>query len=116
MLIEILKSKIHQATVTEACLNYKGSITIDRELMDASGLLLHEKVLVTNSNNGERFVTYVIEGKRGNGDICVNGACARKVEVGDRINILSFASMTPEEAANFEPKVIYPSTPINKLI
>ena len=106
MQIELLKCKIHRATVTDANLNYEGSITIDRNLMEASGLLLHEKVQVLDINNGERFETYVIEGPRGSGAICLNGAAARLVQNGDLVIIAAYAQMTPEEARTWEPTVV----------
>lgn len=106
MQIELLKCKIHRATVTDANLNYEGSITIDRNLMEASGLLLHEKVQVLDINNGERFETYVIEGPRGSGAICLNGAAARLVQKGDLVIIAAYAQMTPEEARSWEPTVV----------
>lgn len=106
MWIEILKSKIHRATVTDANLNYEGSITIDEELIEAANMLVHEKVAVVNNNNGERFETYVIRGERGSGTICLNGAAARKVQKGDVIIIMSYAVMPFEEAKVFEPTVI----------
>lgn len=106
MWLEVLKSKIHRATVTDADLNYEGSITIDEDLIDAVGMIIHEKVAVVNNNNGERFETYVIRGERGSGTICLNGAAARKVQKGDVIIIMSYAFMSPEEAMNFEPSVI----------
>ncbi len=102
----ILKSKIHRAKVTEADLNYEGSITIDRNLMDAAGLLPYEKVDIYNITNGERFSTYVIEGERGSGTICLNGAAARKVQVGDLIIIACYVTMTEEEARNHQPTVV----------
>ncbi|NLJ42652.1 MAG: aspartate 1-decarboxylase [Bacteroidales bacterium] len=116
MLIEILKSKIHQVTVTEANLNYIGSVTIDEDLMDASGIIENEKVQVLDINNGERLETYVIKGKRGSGEICMNGPAARKVAVGDVIIIMSFASMDFEEAKSFKPLIIFPDTKTNKLV
>jgi aspartate 1-decarboxylase len=106
MLIELLKSKIHRATVTDACLDYEGSITIDKELMQAAGLLLHEKIHVLNLNNGERFETYVIEGKPKSGTICLNGAAARLVQKNDLIIIAAYVSMTLEEAKGWHPKVV----------
>lgn len=109
MLITILKSKIHRATITEAELNYVGSITIDEDLMDAGNLREYEKVAIVNNNNGERFETYVITGKRGSGVICLNGAAARKGAVGDIIIILSYAQMTPEEADEFKPTLVFPN-------
>lgn len=106
MLIELLKSKIHRATVTDANLNYEGSITIDMNLIEAAKLILNEKVAVVNNNNGERFETYVSPGERGTGIVCLNGAAARKVQKGDIIIIMSYALMTPDEASSFEPTVI----------
>lgn len=116
MFIEILKSKIHRVTVTGANLNYIGSITIDEDLMDAASLIENEKVHVLDLNNGERLETYVIKGRRGSGDICLNGAAARKVIVGDVLLIMSFASMDFEEARSFKPVIIFPDTKTNKLI
>ncbi len=107
MLVERFKSKIHRATVTEANLNYVGSITIDEELMDLAGLFEGEKVQIVNNNNGERFETYVIKGEAGTGVICLNGAAARRVEVGDIIIIIAYALMELEEARQFEPKVVF---------
>jgi len=106
MKLEMLYSKIHRATVTDANLNYVGSITIDEELMEKANLLVGQKVDIVNINNGERFSTYVIKGKRGSRDICLNGAAARKVHVGDKIIIIAYASMDLEEAKSFKPKVI----------
>ena len=108
MLLQMLKSKIHCATVTEANLHYMGSITIDEELMDAAGLLEGEQVHVVNNSNGERIVTYIIKGERGSGVICLNGAAARKFSPGDVAIIMAYAAMTPEEASVFKPKVIIP--------
>lgn len=116
MTLEILKSKIHRVTVTEARLDYIGSITIDRDLMDAAGIYPGERVYIVNNNNGERLDTYAIEGPRGSGVICLNGAAARRVQVGDIVIIMSYAQMTPEEAATFKPKVIFPDTASNKLV
>ncbi len=115
MLIEVLKSKIHRVKVTEADLNYVGSITIDEDLMDAAGIIEGEKVQVLNINNGERFETYVIKGKRGTGEICLNGPAARKAQVGDIVIIVSYALMTPEEAKSFKPKIIFPDEETNRL-
>ena len=106
MKIEMLYSKIHRATVTDANLNYVGSITIDEELMQEANLLVGQKVDIVNINNGERFSTYVIKGKRGNRDICLNGAAARKVHPGDKIIIIAYAQMTVEEAKKFKPAVL----------
>jgi aspartate 1-decarboxylase len=108
MTIEVLKSKIHCATVTEANLHYMGSITIDEALMDAAGLIAGERVYITNNMNGERFDTYIIKGPRGSGCLCLNGAAARKVQVGDVVIIMAYAQMSPEEAHDFQPKVIFP--------
>ena len=106
MKIEMLYSKIHRATVTDANLNYVGSITIDEELMEAANLLVGQKVDIVNINNGERFSTYVIKGERGKRDICLNGAAARKVHPGDKIIIIAYAQMDLEEAKTFKPAVI----------
>lgn len=106
MWVETLKSKIHKATVTDANLNYEGSITIDADLIDAAGMFVHEKVAVVNNNNGERFETYIIRGERGSGTICLNGAAARKVQVGDVVIIMSYGYLPLEEAPSFVPTVI----------
>jgi aspartate 1-decarboxylase len=116
MLIEVLKSKIHKVTITEANLHYIGSISIDEDLMDASNLIENEKVQVLNINNGERIETYVIKGKRGSGEICLNGPAARKVTLGDIIIIMSYASVDFQEAKSFRPTIIFPDTKTNKLI
>ena len=108
MMIEVLKSKIHCVEVTEANLKYIGSITIDEDLMDAANMIAREKVDIVNNNNGERLETYIIKGERGSGCICLNGAAARKCEVGDTIIIISYAIMDFEEAKNFKPSVIFP--------
>ena len=116
MTIEILKSKIHRVTVTEANLNYIGSITIDEDLIDAANLIEYEKVHVLDNNNGERFETYIIKGERGSGIVCLNGAAARKVQPGDVIIIVSYARMDFEEAKKFKPTIIFPETATNKLV
>ena len=116
MMIEIMKSKIHCARVTEANLNYMGSITIDEDLMDAANLIAGEKVSIVNNHNGERFETYIIKGERGSGCICLNGAAARKVQVGDIVIIMSYALMDFEEAKTFKPSVIFPDSLTNKLV
>ena len=116
MQIEVLKSKIHRVSVTQADLNYVGSITIDEDLLDAANIIAGEKVSIVNNNNGERFETYVIKGERGSGCICVNGAAARKVAVGDILIIISYAVMDFEEAKQFKPWVIFPDTETNRLI
>ncbi|MFM2393137.1 MAG: hypothetical protein RLZZ546_1119 [Bacteroidota bacterium] len=115
MLLHIHKSKIHRATITQANLNYVGSITIDEDLMDAANLIEGEKVQIVNNNNGERLETYVIRGERGSGTICLNGAAARKAEEGDIVIIISYCLMTPEEAKNFKPTTIFPNEH-NKLV
>lgn len=107
MLIEVLKSKIHRVAVTEANLNYVGSITIDEDLLDAAGMIAHEKVAIVNVNNGERLETYIIVGKRGSGVICLNGPAARKVMLGDIIVIMSYAIMDFEAAKTHIPKVVF---------
>ena len=108
MLLSIFKSKIHRVRITEANLNYVGSITIDEDLMEAAGLIAGERVQIVNNNNGERIETYVITGARGSGVICLNGAAARRAAVGDTVIIIGYGLMTPEEAATFEPKVVFP--------
>ena len=108
MMIEVLKSKIHCAQVTQANLNYIGSITIDEDLMDAANMIEGEKVQIVNNNNGERFETYIIKGERGSGCICLNGAAACKIVVGDTVIIISYALMDFEEAKTFRPSVIFP--------
>jgi len=116
MMIEVLKSKIHYVTVTGAELNYVGSITIDEDLMDAAGIVEHEKVTVLNKNNGERLDTYVITGSRGSGEICMNGPAARKTSVGDIVIIMSYAMIDLAEAGTFKPFIVFPDTATNKLI
>ena len=116
MYIEVLKSKIHRVTVTEANLNYLGSITIDEDLMDAAGLIENEKVQVVNVNNGERLETYVITGVRGSGVICLNGPAARKVAVGDVVIIMSYGMTELSEAKKYRPVIIYPDSLTNKLV
>ncbi len=116
MLIEVLKSKLHRVTVTESNLNYVGSITIDEDLLDAANLIPNEKVAIVNNNNGERFETYIIKGKRGSGEVCLNGAAARKVQVGDVIIVISYALMDFEEAKTFTPTVVFPDTRTNRLL
>ena len=116
MTIEVLKSKIHRVKVTDADLNYIGSITIDVDLMQAANLIAGEKVQVVNINNGERLETYVIPGKKGSGEIALNGPAARKVAKGDIVIIISYASMDFEEAKTFAPTVIFPNEMTNKLV
>lgn len=108
MFIEVLKSKLHCVTVTEANLNYMGSITIDEDLLDAANMIAGEKIQIVDNNNGERFETYIIKGERGSGCICLNGAAARKVQVGDTVIIISYAMMDFEEAKTFNPTVVFP--------
>ncbi len=115
MNIEILKSKIHRVTVTEANLNYIGSVTIDEDLMDAANLIENEQVHVLNYINGERFITYVIKGARNSGVICLNGPAALKVSLGHQVIILSYATMEFEKAKNFVPTVVFPDVETNKL-
>ncbi|MDA3881492.1 MAG: aspartate 1-decarboxylase [Prolixibacteraceae bacterium] len=116
MFIEVCKSKIHKVRVTEANLQYVGSITIDEDLIDAANLIENEKVQVVNINNGERLETYVIKGDRGSGTICLNGPAARKVAVDDIVIIISYASMDFEEAKIFKPSIIFPDTKTNSVI
>ncbi|MBD5201813.1 MAG: aspartate 1-decarboxylase [Bacteroidales bacterium] len=116
MMLEMLKSKIHRVSVTEARLDYIGSITIDSLLLDAAGILPGERVYIVDNNNGERLDTYAIAGESGSGVICLNGAAARKVQVGDVVIIMAYAQMSPEEAATFRPKVIFPDTATNRLL
>ncbi len=116
MNIEVLKSKIHRVTVTEACLDYIGSITIDEDLMDAAGIIAGERVYIVNNNNGARLDTYTIPGERGSGVVCLNGAAARLVQPGDVVIIMSYASMPIEEARLFKPAVVFPDTATNRLV
>lgn len=116
MYIQVLKSKIHRVTVTESRLDYIGSITIDEDLLEASGILPGERVYIVNNNNGARLDTYTIPGPRGSGVICLNGAAARLVQPGDVVIIMSYATMTPDEAREFKPTVIFPDTATNRLI
>jgi aspartate 1-decarboxylase len=116
MYIEVVKSKIHQVTITEANLHYVGSISIDEDLMDAANIIENEKVQVVNINNGERLDTYVIKGDRGTGQICLNGPAARRCVVGDVVIIMSYAMMDFEEAKRFKPTIIFPDTATNKLV
>lgn len=115
MFLQVLKSKIHRVTVTEANLNYIGSITIDEALLEAANILPNEKVAIVNNNNGARLETYVIPGPRNSGIVCLNGAAARLVQPGDIIIIIAYAMMTPEEAKSFQPAVIFPDTKTNRL-
>lgn len=115
MLVEILKSKIHRATVTEANLNYIGSITIDEALMNAAGIMENERVHIVNNNNGARFSTYVIKGEKNSGVVCLNGAAARLVQPGDVVIIMAYAMMDDKEALEFKPKVVFPEAKTNKI-
>ena len=108
MQIEMLKGKIHRATVTQAELNYVGSITVDLDILEQAGILEYQRVEIVNVNNGQRFATYTIAGERGSGMFCLNGAAARKVQVGDECIIMAYAQMTPDEARTFKPTVIFP--------
>ena len=116
MQIEVLKSKIHRVTVTEARLDYIGSITIDEDLLDAANIIPGEHVYIVDNNIGERLETYAIAGERGSGVICLNGAAARKVQPGDIVIIMAYALVTPEEGRNFHPSVIFPDTATNRLV
>ena len=116
MNIEVVKSKIHKVTVTQANLQYMGSITIDEELLESANIIENEKVQVVNINNGERLETYVIKGRKGSGEICLNGPAARKVAVGDVVIIISYASMEFEEAKLHHPTMVFPDTATNKLL
>ena len=115
MLIEVIKSKIHRVKVTDADLSYVGSITLDKELIDAANFIVGEKVQVVNVNNGERLETYIIEGKRSSGEVTLNGPAARKAQKGDIIIIIGYAQMEFEEAKNFKPTIIFPDEKTNRL-
>ena len=116
MLIQVLKSKIHRVTVTEANLDYIGSITIDSALMEAAGIIPGERVFIVDNNNGERFDTYAIPGPEGSGVICLNGAAARKVHRGDIVIIMAYALVTTEEGATLKPRLVFPDTETNRII
>lgn len=116
MMIEVLKSKLHRVRVTQANLNYVGSITIDEDLMDAANMIEGEKVQILDINNGERFETYIIKGERGSGCICLNGAAARKVAVDDLVIIVSYALLDFDEAKTFKPWVVFPDSATNRLV
>jgi len=116
MMIEVLKSKLHCVRVTEANLNYVGSITIDEDLMDVANLVAGEKVAIADNNNGERFETYVIKGERGSGCICLNGAAARKVQVDDIIIVMAYGLMDFEEAKTFTPSLVFPDPTTNQIV
>lgn len=108
MLLQLMKSKLHRVRITQAELNYVGSVTIDEDLIEAAGLFINEKVQIVNNNNGERFETYVIPGERGSGTVCLNGAAARRAQVGDIVIIISYAWMTPDEAREHQPILVFP--------
>ena len=116
MFLHVLKSKIHRVTVTEAKLNYIGSITIDQDLLDAANIIPNERVSIVNNNNGERFDTYVIAGERGSGVICLNGAAARKAQPGDIVIVIAYALMDEKEAKTYKPVLLFPDTETNRLI
>ena len=116
MYIEVLKSKIHRVTITEANVDYVGSITVDEDLLDAAGMIAGEKVQVLNVTNGERLETYILKGERGSGVICLNGAAAHKASIGDIVIIVSYALLDFEEAKLFKPTVIFPDTATNRLV
>ena len=116
MFIQVIKSKLHRVTVTEANLNYMGSVSIDEDLMEAANLIEGEKVQIVNNNNGERIETYVIKGERGSGTICLNGAAARRFQPGDIIIIMSYALMDFEEAKKFKPVIVFPDTVTNTIL
>ena len=110
MFIHVMKSKLHRVKITQAELNYVGSVTIDEDLMDAANLIENEKVQIVNNNNGERFETYVIKGERGSGTVCLNGAAARRAQVGDIVIIIAYGLMTPEEAKEHKPNLVFPDS------
>lgn len=116
MLIEMMQAKIHRVTVTETNLNYIGSITIDSALLEAAGIIPGQRVYIVNNNNGERLDTYVIAGPAGSGVVCLNGAAARKAQPGDVVIIMSYVQLTPEEARDFRPRVVFPDTATNRLV
>ena len=116
MLITVMRSKLHQLTITEADLNYIGSISLDPDLMDAAGMVEGEKVQIVNINNGERIETYTIKGERGSGQVCLNGPAARRCQPGDIVIVIAYGMMSLEEAKSFTPTVIFPDTQTNKLV
>ena len=115
MLITVMRSKLHQLTITEADLNYIGSISLDPDLLDAAGMVEGEKVQIVNINNGERIETYIINGERGSGQVCLNGPAARRCQPGDVVIVIAYGQMTIEEAKNFTPTVVFPNAETNKL-
>ena len=116
MLITVMRSKLHQLSITEADLNYIGSISLDPDLMDAAGMVEGEKVQIVNINNGERIETYTIKGERGLGQVCLNGPAARRCQPGDVVIVIAYGQMTIEEAKNFTPTVVFPDTETNKIV
>ena len=116
MLITVMRSKLHQLSITEADLNYIGSISLDPDLMDAAGMVEGEKVQIVNINNGERVETYIIKGERGSGQVCLNGPAARRCQPGDVVIVIAYGQMTIEEAKNFIPTVVFPDTETNKVV
>ena len=116
MRIDIMRAKLHRITVTEADLNYIGSITLDADLIDAAGLVVGEQVQIVNCNNGERIETYVIEGARGSGQVCLNGPAARRCQPGDVVIVIAYGNMELEEARSFKPTVVFPDTATNRLV
>ena len=116
MLITVMRSKLHQLSITEADLNYIGSISLDPDLMDAAGMVEGEKVQIVNINNGERVETYIIKGERGSGQVCLNGPAARRCQPGDVVIVIAYGQMTIEEAKNFTPTVVFPDTETNKVV
>ena len=110
MFIHVMKSKLHRVKITQAELNYVGSVTIDEDLMDAANLIENEKVQIVNNNNGERFETYVIKGERGSGTVCLNGAAARRAQIGDIVIIIAYGIMTPDEAKEHTPRLVFPDS------
>ena len=116
MLITVMRSKLHQLSITEADLNYIGSISLDPDLMDAAGMVEGEKVQIVNINNGERVETYIIKGERGSGQVCLNGPAARRCQPGDVVIVIAYGQMTIEEAKNFMPTVVFPDTETNKVV
>ena len=116
MRIEVMRAKLHRITVTEADLNYIGSITLDADLIEAAGLVIGEKVQIVNCNNGERIETYVVEGQRGSGQVCLNGPAARRCQPGDIVIVIAYGQMDLEEARSFKPTVVFPDTATNRLV
>ena len=116
MLITVMRSKLHRLTITEADLNYIGSISLDPDLMDSAGMVEGEKVQIVNINNGERIETYIIKGEKGSGQVCLNGPAARRCQPGDLVIVIAYGQMTIEEAKNFTPTVVFPDSETNKVV